>query len=399
MASWKDSLRKASFRGVPFKVDSSDRTGGRRAQTFEFPGRDIPFTEDLGRKARNFSIEGFVLGDDYFKQRDALVTALEKEGAGTLVHPFYGNQEVQLTDFSVRETLTGEGRIARFQLSFVEAGKEIFPAAKADPKASLSTKAAAVRSAAGKKLGGLSVLRKPQFVIDDATAKVKAISDKMSSASRGADGPAAMIADLGYAIRKLNTSASELISSPADLHAQIDDALGVFGDAMGSVGKTFDNLASLLGFGSDDGIVTGSTPDRETQRENRALLNTHIQVMATSYAAEAAVEMDYPSVEEAEETRAILLDKLEEIAETADDDDLYIAMQDLRSEIVKGVPPEEESLPNVIEVELPEATPSLVLAYDTYESLDLEQDIVDRNRVQNPAFLPGRKPLKVLSRG
>lgn len=76
--SWRDQLRDGSFRGVPFKIQASRALVGRRGQVHEYPLRDKPYAEDLGRRARAFNVECFVLGADYMAQRDALIAALEE---------------------------------------------------------------------------------------------------------------------------------------------------------------------------------------------------------------------------------------------------------------------------------------------------------------------------------
>ncbi|NAH43850.1 DNA circularization protein, partial [Escherichia coli] len=47
--TWKDRLQDASFRGVPFKVEEESMGTGRRVETHEYPNRDKPYTEDLGK--------------------------------------------------------------------------------------------------------------------------------------------------------------------------------------------------------------------------------------------------------------------------------------------------------------------------------------------------------------
>ncbi|HCS4673821.1 TPA: DNA circularization N-terminal domain-containing protein, partial [Escherichia coli] len=47
--TWKDRLQDASFRGVPFKVEEESAGAGRRVETHEYPNRDKPYTEDLGK--------------------------------------------------------------------------------------------------------------------------------------------------------------------------------------------------------------------------------------------------------------------------------------------------------------------------------------------------------------
>lgn len=75
--AWRDELRPASFRGVSFYVEGGTLTFGRRLAIHEYPQREKPYVEDLGKKARVYRLEAFVLGPDYMKDRDALIDALE----------------------------------------------------------------------------------------------------------------------------------------------------------------------------------------------------------------------------------------------------------------------------------------------------------------------------------
>ena len=125
--TWKDRLQDASFRGVPFKVEEESAGTGRRVETHEYPNRDKPYTEDLGKITFRPSITAYVVGDDCFDQRDRLIDALNKPGPGTLVHPTYGELKV-CVDGEVRvSTSKSEGRIVRFDLKFVEAGELSYP--------------------------------------------------------------------------------------------------------------------------------------------------------------------------------------------------------------------------------------------------------------------------------
>ena len=93
--SWREKLRPASFRGVPFFVDDTSTSTGRKIQLHEYPKRDLPYSEDLGKVSKSYAIRAFVVGEDCFEQRDALLDALEQEGSGTLVHPTLGTINVK----------------------------------------------------------------------------------------------------------------------------------------------------------------------------------------------------------------------------------------------------------------------------------------------------------------
>lgn len=127
MTTWRDELHPASFRGVPFHVDSDSMPVGRRTQVHEYPQRDKPLVEDLGRVTREIKLAAFVIGEDFLIKRDALLNALDKPGAGELIHPWYGRLMVTATGCSVGHERR-EGGMARFDLVFVEDGEKGFPA-------------------------------------------------------------------------------------------------------------------------------------------------------------------------------------------------------------------------------------------------------------------------------
>ena len=83
---WIDRYRQAEFRNIKFYIPNVEGQGGRRNVVHELPERDTPFVQDLGRKGRRFSIEAYVIGENYDIQRDSLITVLERKGSGKLIH-------------------------------------------------------------------------------------------------------------------------------------------------------------------------------------------------------------------------------------------------------------------------------------------------------------------------
>lgn len=132
---WRLSLLPASYKGAGFKVDTASKESGRRIVEHEFPMRDQPWAEDLGRRARRFRVTGYIVQGprepDYQGTRDALIDALETRGAGILVHPTMGTDLVVLDTYSVTESRQ-RGGICEFEMSFREAGQAITTAASID---------------------------------------------------------------------------------------------------------------------------------------------------------------------------------------------------------------------------------------------------------------------------
>jgi prophage DNA circulation protein len=115
---------------APFHVDVNARQSGRRVVLHEFPKRDTPYAEDMGRRARSFTVTGYVIGPDYQIFRELLVLALETEGPGLLILPTLLQRDtilVQARDYTVRETRQAGG-MAEFEMSFVESGESLLSA-------------------------------------------------------------------------------------------------------------------------------------------------------------------------------------------------------------------------------------------------------------------------------
>jgi prophage DNA circulation protein len=82
-----DELRPASFRGAAFFVANDTGEYGRRDIVHEYPMRDDAYIEDMGQKATKFSVQGYLAGDDWIAQKNALVAACTARGPGMLQLP------------------------------------------------------------------------------------------------------------------------------------------------------------------------------------------------------------------------------------------------------------------------------------------------------------------------
>ena len=154
--AWLASLQPASFRGVPFGVLTSECRFGRRVSVHEYPYRDTPWVEDIGRSARRISLVGFLItdsaiygGGDVLAQRERMIAACEEAGSGTLVHPTLGKLTVNLSEngFAVTERIDS-GRYFEISFSFIEAGQRVFPSIIASTGDAVSSAADAVDAAA-----------------------------------------------------------------------------------------------------------------------------------------------------------------------------------------------------------------------------------------------------------
>jgi len=126
--SWQDELLPASFKGVPFYIDTTTMDFGQRVQLNQYPFSDTPNTLPLGRRARQYTFNCYVIGPEYILARNALLDAVEDTSVpGILTHPTLGIQLVYATDQCQVNFNNKQGGIETFRLVFVEAGLNLFP--------------------------------------------------------------------------------------------------------------------------------------------------------------------------------------------------------------------------------------------------------------------------------
>ena len=172
MSEWRERKQGASFRGVPFWLDADSVNVGRRTQLHEFPQRDQPFVEDLGRRTRQYTFNGFVVGDDCLSQRDKLLTALDKPGPGELVHPWFGRLTVTAGDCEVSHARNEMGMV-RFNLVFID-GMLAFPVQSPNTRRLLAAQAPGLLDSIK------SRFREAMATVDLARQRVNAVRSAVS---------------------------------------------------------------------------------------------------------------------------------------------------------------------------------------------------------------------------
>jgi prophage DNA circulation protein len=131
--AWRGRWMPAKFRNARFHVDSGVRESGRRIVPHEYPKKDVPYAEDMGRRAREFTVRGYIVAyprdgqgelqkKNYIPARDALIEALESDGPATLQLPLLGIMNVACTRYRVTEENRAGGYCV-FDMSFVEYGQ------------------------------------------------------------------------------------------------------------------------------------------------------------------------------------------------------------------------------------------------------------------------------------
>ncbi|SPB16531.1 multidrug DMT transporter [Caballeronia novacaledonica] len=413
--AWKDKLQPATFRGVPFEVESDDGSFGRRTQVHEYPQRDMPYAEDLGRATREINVTAFLIGDDYLDARDKLLEALETAGPGTLVHPWYGELKVSLKDPARVSHSIANGGMCTVQLSFVEAGELAFPSA-GNSLGAKSLEAADRLQDAGSfdYVEKFDVNSKPSAVFDDAvktfndgcdlidnaTSNIKSILDHpmqfLKDNARTLIPDAFAMADTVFGLFKRGESVVDSITSMfggGGASARNSDTVA----ALTSLSRTFSDRAATAQAVANSASTATSTvsPSRAQAATNAAALNHLFSQSMLVQAVGMTTTMDLPIYDDAVKIRNDVTAALDNES-LAVSDPVYVVLQDARAAVYADVTGRLSQSARLKTITPRAIMPAIVTAYDQFEDVAREGEIVDLNKIRRPGFVPA-EPIKVLS--
>jgi prophage DNA circulation protein len=413
-APLKDALRPASFRKVPFKIDSTTFETGRRTQVHEYPQKDIPYSEDLGRSTRRIEFDAFVIGADYIEKANALLGAMEEGGPGTLIHPFFGS--VKVNAVTCRVSFNKSLGIAQFGLSFIEAGELTFPSS-ADSTAARSRKAAVKLEAAS--VGWFAKVTAFAGKLKAIAGKVTAIANKISSiidlgmtvyfqALQFCANPVfALSSLLGFSTLPGNlNSLVALFNSPNDLGWMYAGLFNVSALAKdGTLTQSDSTLApmvrGLARMSQDPALAQPVIPAYTTATKAQAISN-QLAILANTrhlllvQAVGLSSYLDCSIYDDVLAVKNELAAALDAEALLATDDDVYQSLIEARSAMWADLTLRSRDSARLTTLTPNDAMPMLVLAYDYYEDAARDLEIVARNKISNPNFVP-TQALKVLS--
>ena len=408
-ATWRDRLQPASYRGVPFHVEVSDALSGRRVARHDFPQFQFPLLEDLGKQPSEFRLEAYLVGPGYMELRDLLIQALEQPGPGVLIHPYLGTKLVQQTaPFQWRET-TSEGGFVRFAVFFAEVGRVTAAPAEPDPAAELEDAAQQLADAteadaaativadrvivSGPPSAPAESVRAPEFVREATSSelvRVGQLLQRLDVFSRAAQEVATYSRHVADLINRAATLATAPAELPIALRLAAQDVLAAAGNGL----EAFYAYRAVFGL-QPRNVSGGSSPLQRAADRNAATVTQSLRLFAVAEASAVTADLAWSTYDEAVAARAALTGEIDALAELVSDK-VYEALMALRAKVARTIPPADEDLPRLRSFTPAATLPSLVIAYELYGSLEREPDVVARNRVRHPGFVPGGVALEVL---
>jgi prophage DNA circulation protein len=398
-------LQPASYRGVPFFVESTSTSGGRKTATKVFVNSDLQVVEDLGKRQRDFTVSGIVAARrnnsgevvrTYQEVRDALLVALEKGGPGILVHPFYGRLEnVVVLNFSLTEDTSKLGD-SPLEVHFAISNADGLPQPTESVLGSVVSGSEALSAAAGAAIAGnFSVTQK---FTGNFSAAVEKVSDFADAVRRAATTTAADEAELDAFNRLLGSfdgSAVSLASDPTSLGSSTVGLVASLSGLYSSKRDTFATLARLFSFGDGDVGIPTTTAGRIERKRNRDTYNGATQAMALAGAYEAAAQIDFATTDDVDATSAALEDQYQKLSASGNlDNPTREELDRLRVAANAFFDAQRVLEPRIVTVRV-DQTSSRLLAYRYYGSSELGDEIARLNSLRDSAIVEGE--VKVLS--
>jgi hypothetical protein len=428
------NLQKASFRGAQFAVFDAEVLFGRRNVLHEYPLKDEPFAEDLGRKAREYTINAFVIGEDYQSARNALMKAIEDdETPGTLVHPTLGSILVIPKECRVRFN-NKEGNIEYFTLTFIEAGSQSFPSGGSNTGFFSSLFSSnGISSLINFFSSSFRVLNLPDFLHASA---VNNITGNPLNVSMGNTGSFTSLVrnvlssgnfgsaneehtEIGDMLTKLDNNVDTYVDEPETLGNKITTIIVQLSNVflnqpvlinsentyLSTIKPNHPELSALeaqkrlQAYGDGFAEVPLTTDLRLQQAANQEQLINLIRHCSLCEMIRITSIMDYASRQDALETRDVVDSYISpRLIILADDkeDEPYLALNKARAAMVKDVNTRAATLKNKKYVQTADAVPAIVFAYDQYEDASQDAEIIRRNKIRNPVFIPPLTLVEVL---
>ena len=423
-------LLPASFRGVPFAVTESDALGGRRIALHQYPGRDKPWAEDMGRAPRRFRLRGFVLDGDILLGglpvvllRATLINAVEKKGSGTLVHPTLGAMNVVVERASISEGL-GAKSYSDVELEFVESGAQTFPTSSVT---STLNKVAAVALKAASAIETVALLSNTFLgggSRDEAVTAASAWSSNVSSAAvdatamhrvvaqlsgnygRYAEGANAGISGSNASPYAAGTTVADIIPIASANRQAVINASEAFIEAVatadlsdaGNVIDAADTMLEALVASCADpadtirlllGIMSSSTLGL-----GNAMSDAIAQVVLRSAAAALTAAVASYQPQSADDAAAriseigTVLDAMMLTAADARSDSCASALRQCRGAIATDLRNRAGTLAQMRNFKFAAALPSLVLAQSIYSDASRATQLVTQANPPHPLFMP-----------
>ncbi|SHO65812.1 Mu-like prophage DNA circulation protein [Pseudoxanthobacter soli DSM 19599] len=411
------------FNGVPFWCDSEGMETGRRLAIYEFPGRDVGFVEDLGARQPRFRVTGYLSGLGAEGASTGLISLFAGVGPAILLLPAAGPVSVYC-ERAVRNRSLDRIGWAAFELDFVlggaafalasvlSLGQLVFDAAGGiisgiaslagrfvAPGGWVDPVAAAAAGGLQDTVATLEAIRTEAAIDETASAALRDTLAGLYGAMPGAVGGAAAIAAVPVdavvaatlaptdTIPALAVAAAEALAPFAGMLA----AARALGDAMAPADAAAAFAAALDGVSDPAAADVLAAPSVAAIAANDALVAGLSRLTYLAPYAEALARMSYPDRRAGVTARADFAERCEPALASATGAagmEVFATVSALRGSVAAYLSRTITDLAPVVTVSAPRSMPAIWWAWRLYGDPERAGELVERNSVRHPAFMP-----------
>lgn len=389
-----EELLPASFRGVPFLLDVTTTSGGRKTVTNEFPNSNRRFVEDLGLLNKSFAITGTITGPNYAFKRDALILALEKEGTGILIIATLGVFNVVSTTYTLSERMTALGD-ATFTMNFEVAQDSLVPTPIQGALSSIfSSVTEAIALLETTVFQVISITRSDNFI--DALSKVDSFLQTLGALTNIFVTESDTFDDFSKELTNFVDNSSQILTNTALLGTATSSLFNTLNSSVATPQDGVTLFENLYNFGDDDTDLAIDTFSLNERTANRNRLNGAYQTLALLMNYQNVAQIDFLTVDDINAQRESLDAQFEKINSNpaiaeSDKSALLTARNEVRSFLDK------ESLRafKITDFDTKDTTIT-ELTYRLYGNLDNLQNLINLNNFKDIQHIEGT--VQVLSK-
>ncbi|MCE2576023.1 DNA circularization protein [Komagataeibacter sp. FNDCR2] len=422
-----DLFIPAIWRGVPFLVREGSVAGGRRPAVHEYPYRDDPWIEDMGRAPRVMTIAGRLVGDDVYLQRAIMLAACELEGPGLLIHPTLGPVRCSLVEPVIMRDSGTAQREVQFELVLMEAGSRLYPnllintqsailvavAAAvltvadvlASQLAGISSTASAIglgaQNVASTWGGSASAAGRDPAAIANETSGLTSYNGRYAGGALAAPAPSgATVASqrsavvtsrtaIDAAVNSLSITALTVVSNPAACAMAARNVVVAIRSATISPADQIRVLSTLAAY--QPSVMATTAPIGADVATARTAMGNALRRSAIIGLAEAIEAAQPDSAEQAQAMLVSIITLLDaEIIIAADnaDSESYAALRALRTAVVQDLSERGAQLAHIETYSFNVSMPAIALAWRLYKDPTRTRDLIARADAPHPLFMP-----------
>lgn len=426
---WSKTLWAASYKGFPFFFERDEQQGGLDILVHEFPGSDQNFNEDMGESARYYSGTAYVTGDAADTQAIAFIAVLVSHGPGLLVLPTDGPVLVRaMKPFKRTADKDRLGYLA-FEVNFVREGATSPLISVPYLGQQASSAATALASAITAVAPSLFVVAgQPEYVAAAASSEIQAaiaavdvirttypvttsVSQSVAAqvqaialaapllldpAGPNTSDVAALAAAMGTAAPATSAATMSVDAGITALASAVVAIVGSLASGMQApVGQ--DAMAALIDLygppaqAAQAGIAAALSQNAANAAQNVLGAQQLVRLSALTAWANALLNVTYTDRPQGVTARAEAAERFEielNNCPGAAFAGLYVAIENLQGSVVQFLTQLIANLAPVVTVEARISMPSLVWAWQLYQDPTRAVDLVLRNNVRHPSFMP-----------